>query len=152
MKIEKARALVRGTVVQAPKVGIKAGEVLHIINKANPKTRCVVVIRHIESDREGNRTTVESEVNYRLVEPGDSIEATLVEEEPSVWYAKESVIGYPDGMIKTRGGEKPITSKKLNLYFIIGELAYDVHPYRSDLGGWPVRWSEKLESYQASGH
>lgn len=52
-------------------------------------------------------------------------------------------IGYDDGLIVTE--QEPIMTPQGNLKFIVGDRIYDVHPFRSDLGGYPVRWSQLLE-------
>jgi len=62
-----------------------------------------------------------------------------------------AVEGYPQGIIRSndmppfrhftdRGDEPEGNLNNPNDWFEIGELFYNVHPYRADLGGYPVRW------------
>jgi len=62
-------------------------------------------------------------------------------------YNPEPVEGYDRGLIVTdtnperiveEGGNGPVS----NDWFYLGTVRYNVHPYRRDLGGYPVRWFE----------
>lgn len=56
-------------------------------------------------------------------------------------YKKSPVTGYPNGLVIAEN-ESPIFSDN-NHWFYIGGLKINVHPYRRDLGGYPVRWTQK---------
>ena len=66
-------------------------------------------------------------------------------------YNNTPVKGYRDGLIisDTRP-DRVIThyddnrGDVSNDWFTIDDRRYNVHPYRADLGGYPVRWSEAL--------
>lgn len=57
-------------------------------------------------------------------------------------YNPSPVIGYPCGLIIS--DSKPIRFSSNN-WFRFGGKQYNVHPYRDDLGGYPVRWIENHE-------
>lgn len=64
----------------------------------------------------------------------------------TITYNPVPVIGYREGLIVTTQGESPRrehTERSSNDWFYIDWTRYSVHPYRSDLSGWPVRWSER---------
>lgn len=65
-------------------------------------------------------------------------------------YKPTPVIGYPDGTIES--DEQPIMVRtpnsdgkpspmydNVNYYFVIDDVFYNVHPFRSEFGGYPVR-------------
>ncbi len=54
-------------------------------------------------------------------------------------YDSTPVIGYGDGLITS--DRAPVQIRN-NLKFFIDGRVYDVHPFRKDLGGYPVRWHE----------
>lgn len=70
----------------------------------------------------------------------------------SIVYDANSIVGYGDGLIKsdelpagefTDRGDLPKGNRKnYNLWFYLDNKRYNVHPYRRDLCGWPVRWVE----------
>ena len=63
----------------------------------------------------------------------------------SIQYDSTPVIGYRDGLIKVTSNELPAritVGTNSNDWFYIGLRRYNVHPFRSDLGGYPVRWIE----------
>ena len=55
----------------------------------------------------------------------------------STKYNPAPVIGYCDGLVVS--DETPLRVKN-NDWFCIEGRFYNVHPKRSDLGGYPVRW------------
>ncbi len=66
-------------------------------------------------------------------------------------YHKEPVVGYGDGLIKSDESPEHTVEKfnddrndNHNNWFTIGDTRYNVHPYRSDFGGYPVRWTESV--------
>ncbi len=66
------------------------------------------------------------------------------------------ILGYRDGIIFITSNERPRrvmtdrgdlpkgNKQNANDWFTIGEMNFNVHPYRSDLKGYPVRWSSKF--------
>ena len=68
-------------------------------------------------------------------------------------YDNTPVVGYPEGVIITSSdvrprrvmtdrGDMPKGNKQnANDWFTIGDTHYNVHPYRRQFGGYPVRWS-----------
>ena len=62
-------------------------------------------------------------------------------------YDSTPVIGYSEGLVIAPGRETPtriVVAGNPNLWFYIDLRRYNVHPYREDLGGYPVRWSEAI--------
>lgn len=57
-------------------------------------------------------------------------------------YDSTPVIGYGDGLVKGQGAPSRIDN---NDWIVIGMFRFNVHPYRSDLGGYPVRWIEEAD-------
>lgn len=66
------------------------------------------------------------------------------------------VTGYRDGIIisdttprreATKGGDG---RENLNDWFYIDGQRFNVHPYRSDFGGWPIRWTEAAPNTPAA--
>lgn len=62
-------------------------------------------------------------------------------------YSSDPVVGYSEGIIKAsdpkiEGMERP-TRIDNNDWIIIGQFRFNVHPFRLDLGGYPVRWIER---------
>lgn len=64
----------------------------------------------------------------------------------AIQYDNTPVIGYGEGLIKVTRGERPILTATGNRKFHLDGYEYDVHPYRSDLGGYPVRWREEIRN------
>ena len=60
-------------------------------------------------------------------------------------YDPTPATGYGDGVVK--GLVTPVVRQDNNDWIYLGELRFNVHPYRSDLGGYPVRWIETLNDY-----
>ena len=66
-------------------------------------------------------------------------------------YDGEPVIGYGDGIVKAdnskgQGDEELIEQPRRidnNDWIVIGRFRFNVHPFRADLGGYPVRWIEE---------
>jgi hypothetical protein len=64
-----------------------------------------------------------------------------------------AVPGYSNGIIRstsspvrefTDRGDLPPGNKELaNDWFTIGDKRYNVHPFRADFGGYPIRWIEQ---------
>jgi len=61
----------------------------------------------------------------------------------TIRYDPTPAIGYSQGRI-VDAKVRPFQSPTGNYYFVIDDMAYDVHPFRSDLGGWPVRYSQRI--------
>lgn len=70
-------------------------------------------------------------------------------------YDSTPVVGYGEGLVISpderpvteytdRGDMPPGNNANANSWFYIGERKYNVHPFRADLGGYPVRWSEAV--------
>lgn len=66
-----------------------------------------------------------------------------------ITYYPAPITGYRDGLV--RSDVKPTLCVETfdddrppnpNLYFLIAGRFYNVHPYRADLGAYPVRWSQ----------
>ena len=76
----------------------------------------------------------------------------------TVTFDSTPVVGYREGIVIVTGNEVPerictehggfAPGNRLNIndWFTIGESRYNVHPYRSDLGGYPVRWVEQIRA------
>ena len=65
----------------------------------------------------------------------------------SAHYDSMPVTGYSEGIVISDVAPISCTehfndnrASNTNLYFKIGNQYFNVHPYRSDLGGYPVRW------------
>jgi len=78
----------------------------------------------------------------------------------TIRYRPEPVIGYSEGLIVTTCNEQPAQIRTPNPdgkssplhdvvddWFYIGQRRYNVHPFRADLGGWPVRWHEQVSEH-----
>lgn len=69
-------------------------------------------------------------------------------------YNATPIIGYGEGLITSDEppkrewsdrGDMPKGNNALsNDWFTIESTRYNVHPYRKDLGGYPVRWIESV--------
>ncbi len=66
-------------------------------------------------------------------------------------YDNKPVVGYSEGLIISDSKpEKEVTRysdnrpDNVNHWFTIGATRYNVHNYRSDLRGYPVRWFETV--------
>ena len=57
-------------------------------------------------------------------------------------YDNKAVIGYGDGLVTGPGTPSRIDN---NDWIVIGMFRFNVHPYRDDLGGYPVRWIEEAD-------
>ena len=57
-------------------------------------------------------------------------------------YDSTPVIGYGDGLVTGPGTPVRIDN---NDWILIGDFKFNVHPHRSDLGGYPVRWIETTD-------
>jgi len=77
-------------------------------------------------------------------------------------YVSEAVEGYYLGIVRTKMkpfrhytdlGSKPKGNRGLaNDWFEIGGKFYNVHPYRVDFLGYPVRWIESTDPRGDAGH
>ena len=69
-------------------------------------------------------------------------------------YNSTPVTGYQDGIIVSDTAPRKIATslpdgaRNINLWFTIETTHYNVHPYREDLRGYPVRW---FQSYAPDG-
>ena len=57
----------------------------------------------------------------------------------STQYISTPVTGYGDGLITGNATPERIAN---NDWIVVGDFRFNVHPFRSDLGGYPVRWIE----------
>ena len=64
-------------------------------------------------------------------------------------YSPTPVIGYSEGLIISDAKPTRIVTHDddnrgdvSNDWFTIDNVRYNVHPFRNDLGGYPVRWRE----------
>ena len=63
----------------------------------------------------------------------------------STVYDSTPVVGYSDGVVHSTVSPERITiNGNPNDWFTIGDKRYNVHPYDSHIGGYPVRWIESL--------
>ncbi|MCK5496371.1 MAG: hypothetical protein KAI41_07675 [Hyphomicrobiaceae bacterium] len=62
-------------------------------------------------------------------------------------YNPAPVIGYGDGLIT--GNASPVRLEN-NDWIFLGDFRFNVHPFRSDLGGWPVRWIETRDEFNSA--
>lgn len=70
-------------------------------------------------------------------------------------YYPARIEGYSEGMIKAnfnptvertdRGDLPKGNNQNINHWFTIGDTRYNVHGYRPDLHGYPVRWRETVQ-------
>ncbi len=58
----------------------------------------------------------------------------------TVKYDPTPIVGYGEGLVT--GDAVPVREDN-NDWIYIGEYVFNVHPYRSDLKGWPVRWIDR---------
>jgi hypothetical protein len=64
----------------------------------------------------------------------------------STQYISTPVIGYGDGLVT---GQVTPSRIENNDWIVIGNFRFNVHPYRDDLGGFPVRWIETADDHRA---
>ena len=65
-------------------------------------------------------------------------------------YSPVPVIGYSEGLI-IAGNETPTrtySERTSEDWFVINDYHFNVHPFRYDLGGYPVRWIEQDRGYE----
>ncbi len=60
-------------------------------------------------------------------------------------YDATPVIGYGEGTVKSGRADSAVRRENNNDWITIGRFIFNVHPYRPDFGGYPVRWIETYD-------